>query len=87
MEGVAAVDQNVVGLNVAVSDAYPMQIFQSTEKLTANSLDVELGQVSMFIDHTSKITTGDKLHDDVQVVMPIDVLDVLDNIGLWLLVK
>ena len=87
MEGVAAVDQNVVRLNVAVSDAHPMQIFQSTEQLTPHSLDVELGQVSMFIDHASKITTGDELHDDVQVVMPIDVLDVLDDIRLWLLVK
>ncbi len=87
MKRLAAVYEDVVGFNIAVGNAHSMQVFQSAEKLASHSLDVELGQVSMFVDHASKVTSRNKLHDNVQIVMPVNVLDVLDNIGLCLLVK
>lgn len=83
MERVAAIDENVVGFNITMGDATFMKVLQRAQQLVGHGLDIELLQVPMFTDQAAKVSTWNEFHDDVQVLFPVNMFDVLNNIWLY----
>jgi hypothetical protein len=65
MEWIAAVDENIVGLDISMRDANMVQMLQSGEQLGCHCIDVRFGQVSTLVDQAAKITARNEFHDDV----------------------
>jgi hypothetical protein len=57
-------------------------MLQGGKKLGCHGLDVRFRQKSMLADQAAKITSRNKLHDDIQVVLPVNMFDVLYDIRL-----
>jgi hypothetical protein len=75
-------DENVVWLNISVGDAHVMQVLQSTEKLSRDGFDLHLLESSVFVDHAAEVSTWHKLHNYVEIFLPVNMFNILNNIRL-----
>lgn len=77
-----AVNKDIVGFDISVRDAHSMKVLQSTEKLAGDGFDLHFLKSSMFVDHATQITAWNILHDYIEILLPVNMFNVLNNI--WL---